>query len=312
MNKIRYKPLGTKQFCFVLIATLWVTGNVWGEPGAGQNAKDAVASRPGKKSSVTRETSAAATSNVTKASVQPNASFTPYGQDPSLFVLTLAEEFDKGWNPRLWNDHIWYEQSSPTKNFEVSDGTLKIWPAMDASGKFFPRILDTDGKFAQAYGYFEMEAKLPVGKGVWPAFWLYNHLHENSFFPEIDIMEAYSGGGAASGWSDSKFHPTAIDVTVSPMGASGPNKGPSSNKIINQLGDLSKTFHKYALKWETKKLTFYFDGKETYSVNATMSDPLYILLDIQFGSASGTPDGTTPDGKQNSFEINYIRVWKFR
>jgi beta-glucanase (GH16 family) len=236
----------------------------------------------------------------------------PAGQDAAYYVLAFSEEFDNGFNTRLWNDHIWYEKSNPTKNYEVSNGTLKIWPERDATGKFVNRMLDTDGHFSQTYGYFEMEAKLPVGKGPWPAFWLYNHLINNSFFPEIDIMEAYPGGGAASGWSDKKLHPTAYGATVHPMGASGPFKGPAINKMLTNLGDLSAGFHKYGLKWEKHKQTFYFDGKEMHSVNVSMSDPLYILLDLQFGSASGTPDDTTPTGKSNSFEINYVRTWKFR
>jgi hypothetical protein len=38
---------------------------------------------------------------------------------------------------------------------------------------------------------------------------------------------------------------------------------------------------------------------------------MYILLDLWFGSASGTPDETTPTGRGNAFEINYVRAWRF-
>ncbi len=253
---------------------------------------------------------AAVKSNMATSKNTEIKSLSPAGQNPDHFILTLSDEFNKGLNPDLWNVHIWYQASNPTKNYEVSNGSLKIWPERDGTGKFFDRILDTDRHFSQTYGFFEIEAKLPVGKGTWPAFWLYNHLRGNTFFPEIDIMEAYPGGGLSSGWSDKRLHPTAYAVTTWPQGASGPNKGPSHMKIITSLGDLSTRFHKYGVKWEEAKQTFYFDGKEVYSVNVTMSDPLYILLNIQFGSASGTPDTTTPVGKANSFEINYLRVWK--
>ena len=33
--------------------------------------------------------------------------------------------------------------------------------------------IDTSGKFAPVYGRFEIRAKLPAGKGLWPAHWLY-------------------------------------------------------------------------------------------------------------------------------------------
>ncbi len=41
-----------------------------------------------------------------------------------------------------------------------------------------------------------------------------------------------------------------------------------------------------------------------------MTDPLYVVLSMWFGSASGTPDSTTPTGPGNSFQLNYVRAWK--
>ena len=41
------------------------------------------------------------------------------------------------------------------------------------------------------YGKFEMRAKLPAGRGVWPAFWMLpvTHSDDNLLDGEIDIME---------------------------------------------------------------------------------------------------------------------------
>jgi beta-glucanase (GH16 family) len=233
----------------------------------------------------------------------------PYGQDASNYTLTFSDEFENGFNTRIWNDTTWDKPSNPAINYAVENGSLKIWPQRDASGKFFPRVIDTDGKFYQTYGYFEIEAKLPVGKGTWPAFWLYNHDDTNGTFrPEIDIMEAYAGGGPESGWSNAKFHPTAYAVTI----WTGKPQVKGGSKMFMDLGDLSAKYHKYALKWEPHKQTFYFDGKEVYSVNVSMQRRMYIMLDLLFGSASGDPDKTTPTGKSNSFDIKYVRVWQFK
>jgi beta-glucanase (GH16 family) len=224
--------------------------------------------------------------------------------------MTFSDEFDNGYNSKVWNDTVWYEQSNATKNYAVEDGKLKIWPQRDASGKFFNRTIDTDGKYYQTYGYFEIEAKLPYGKGAWPAFWLLNHDQPHPHRPEIDILEAYPGGGPNSGWSDANFRPTAFASTVWPTGIdSAPNAG---SKTFQNLGDLSAGFHKYAVKWEPNKQTFYFDGKEIYSVNVSMGSRMYILLDLWFGSASGPGDNTTPTGKTNAYEINYMRAWKLK
>ncbi|KIF83998.1 glycoside hydrolase family 16 protein [Noviherbaspirillum autotrophicum] len=232
---------------------------------------------------------------------------TPFGQDANQYTLSFSEEFDS-FNSNLWNDHIWYAGSNATKNFTVEDGKLKIWPQRDASGNFFDRTIDTDGKYYQQYGYFEMEAKLPKGKGTWPAFWLFNHINERR--PEMDIMEAYAGGNGW-GYTDASgiAHPNTYAATVWVGDYDGHQAG---FKMYTEGTDLSAGFHKYAVKWEPGKQTYYFDGKEVTTVNVSMNDPMYIMLDLWFGSASGTPDNSTPQGKDNSYEVNYVRAWKFK
>jgi beta-glucanase (GH16 family) len=227
----------------------------------------------------------------------------PAGQDAASYTLSFNDDFD-GFNTSVWNDKIWYEAAPGTKNYDVEDGKLKIWPERDAGGNFFNRTIDTDGKYYQTYGYFEVEAKLPVGKGTWPAFWLFNHIDNRR--PEIDIMEAYAGGGPDSGWSDGNLHPTAYGATV------WLDQSVNGGFKMVQTPDLSAGFHKYGLKWEANKQTFYFDGKEVFSADVSMGDPMYLMLDLWYGSASGQPDGTTPTGKDNSYEVNYVRAWQFK
>ena len=230
----------------------------------------------------------------------------PYGQNPAEYVLTFSEEFDR-FDRSRWNDHIWYERSNPSINYAVEDGVLKIWPERDATGRFFNRTIDTDGHFYQQYGYFEMEAKLPRGKGTWPAFWLFAHPGKRR--PEIDIMEAYAGGVAPWGFTDGDgiARPKSYGITIwhdKDFRAGGEKH--------DSRGDLSTHFHRYAVKWEPDRQTFYFDGKQVYTLRVYMSDPMYILLDLWFGSASGEPDENTPEGKDNSYQIRYVRAWQFR
>lgn len=228
----------------------------------------------------------------------------PYGQRASDYVVTFDEEFDDGLSRQRWRDHIWYEESNPTINYAVADGALKIWPQRDADGQFFNRTITTDGHFSQTYGYFEMEAKLPKGKGVWPGFWLFNH--EGAARPEIDIMEAYPGGGPDSGWSDGRLHPGCYAVTV----WRDADAQAAFKKIAG--GDLSAAFHRYAVKWEAHRTSFYFDGKSVLTTKVHLDAQMAIYLDLWFGSASGQPDDTTPSGISNAFEIRYVRAWRFR
>lgn len=229
----------------------------------------------------------------------------PFGQDASQWTLTFDEEFEgNALDTKKWVDHLWYQGPDPTPNYAVSNGSLKIWPVPGTNFKRDYRHLTTDEIYYQTYGYFEMEAKLPYGRGPWPAFWLYNH-DVGTLRPEIDIMEAYPGGGPNSGWSDANLRPTAFAATIwtGPEGALGGSK-------VYQGPDLSAGFHRYAVKWEPNKQTFYFDGTPFYSVDVSMSSRMYILLSYQFGSASGQADGTTPMGPTNAFEVRYVRAWK--
>lgn len=223
------------------------------------------------------------------------------------FTMSFDDEFSgTTLDTTKWNDHMWYEVSNATINYSVGNGLLSVWPQRDANGKFFNRTLDTDKKYSQTYGFFEMEARLPVGKGTWPGFWLFNHdlAAYPAKRPEIDIMEAYAGGGVNSGWSDANLHPTAFASTVwIDAGTLGGTKTLATT-------DLSAAFHTYGVDWQANSITFYFDGVPFAVVNKAMPDPMYVVLSMWFGSASGTPDSTTPTGPGNAFQINYIRAWK--
>ena len=85
--------------------------------------------------------------------------------------------------------------------FKVKDGVLSIVasrtpPALKPvlfNNEYISGILTTQGSFAQKYGYFEIRAKIPVGIGVWPAFWML--ADDGGWPPEIDVLE---GRGAAA------------------------------------------------------------------------------------------------------------------
>lgn len=57
-----------------------------------------------------------------------------------------------------------------------------------SSGMLSTETEGRDGKgFKQLYGYWELRAKLPKGKGLWPAFWLVTETHD--YWDEVDIFE---------------------------------------------------------------------------------------------------------------------------
>ena len=307
MFKLSFQRFTISALCCASTTVLLACGGGGGTGPEATTAQQQSTTAAEVQSSANTTTSTGSTIPEAVQAAAPAETKSPFGQKTGDYSLTFSEEFNS-YNSSLWNDRMWYETSNATKNYTVEDGKLKIWPQRDASGKFFNRTLDTDGKYYQTYGYFEIEAKLPVGKGTWPAFWLFNHINERR--PEMDVMEAYAGGAAPWGVNDANgiAHPHAYAPTVWKGDTEGQLVG---SRQYDSGTDLSAGFHKYAVKWEPNKQTYYFDGKEVLVLNVKMGDPMYLMLDLWFGSASGTPDNSTPQGKSNSYEVNYVRAWKF-
>ena len=86
--------------------------------------------------------------------------------------------------------------------FKIRDGVLSIVasrtpPALKSvlfNNDYVSGILTTQSSFSQKFGYFEIRSKIPVGIGVWPAFWLL--ADDGGWPPEIDVMKGAGSGPA--------------------------------------------------------------------------------------------------------------------
>lgn len=136
-----------------------------------------------------------------------------------------------------------------------------------------------------SYGYFEMRAKLPKGKGIWPAFWLTN---DRSL--EIDILEMLGD------------RPERIYMTYHRSG----------NQIAQYAysgPDYSTGYHTFAVDWQPTYIKWYIDGvlRGTYT-GSIPSDPMWICLNTAVGGAwPGSPDSTTVFPQY--YDIDYVRVY---
>ncbi len=185
--------------------------------------------------------------------------------------------------------------------FSIQDGVLTITAERADATTVSPHILNfkyTSGCITselthwQTYGYFEMRARLPVGKGFWPAFWLLPKAEH--WPPEIDIFE---GAGT---------RPNAVHLGV--LAA----KDKVADKWIEDVINVADGFHVYGLEWTREELTWFFDGKPVWRQPNAINEDMYILANLALGSRDPKfipdPDETTPfPGK---FEIDYIRAYR--
>jgi hypothetical protein len=180
--------------------------------------------------------------------------------------------------------------------FRVRNGALEIVadkaPAnlADQLGGFqyTSGVITSQPSHSQTYGYFEMRAKLPRGKGIWPAFWLLPL--DLSWPPEIDVMESIGD-------------PSEVYVTVHSKITKPPNKK------INVTPD---DFHVYAVAWDPQDIVWFIDGKEVHRVPTPldMNKPMYMLANVAVGGHwPGSPDASTRFPQVMS--IDYIRAYRF-
>ena len=230
------------------------------------------------------------------------------------YKLIWSEEFsDSSIDKKVWNYEYGYIANNELqgytdreKNAFLNHDCLVI-QALEEKYKEFGYTsarLNTKGKFNFKYGYIEMRAILPEGKGIWPAFWM---MGESGGWPacgEIDIMEMVGGGA-----EDDHIYGTIHYGTTNPYN----HQQMSGN--TQSKADLSEGFHTYGLEWTDKKITWYLDGVKYYScgINADgfemFRQNYFIIINLAVGGDwPGSPDKTTEFPQQ--YVIDYIRVYQ--
>lgn len=164
----------------------------------------------------------------------------------------------------------------------------------------------TKGLFSQAYGRFEARIKLPLGKGIWPAFWMLGDDIDSVGWPkcgEIDIFENIG-------------EPSVSYSTLHGPGYSGSHG--ISKKFLLPAGEAVNTgFHLYAVEWAPNDIKFFLDDKLV--AERTPADlppgtkwvydhPFFIILNVAVGGAwPGNPDATTKFPQK--MLVDYVRIY---
>ena len=169
--------------------------------------------------------------------------------------------------------------------------------------------LTTQGLAEWKYGRFEVRAKLPNGRGVWPAAWMLGVNIRQVGWPkcgEIDIMEFV-------GYDPKLVH--ANIHTAKYNHARGTGKG-NQLEISNER--VSDTFHTYAVEWHEDRLDFYFDDTNyfTYAKESgagveawPFDQPHYLILNLAIGGSWGGRQGIDDSIFPQRYEIDYVRVY---
>lgn len=236
-----------------------------------------------------------------------------------------ANVWISGWG----NGELQYYTREPENAF-VKDGELHLRALKESrdgcgftSAKLKTRKRDGSPLFAKKYGKFEIRAKLPTGKGVWPAIWMLPQEEKYGGWPasgEIDILEARGQ------------EPTKILGTLH-YGARWPANTHTSHEHVLTGKDFAD-FHVYGLEWEPGEIRWSLDGKQFAQQNfwwssdksdgdkeakpakeadlkpwpAPFDQPFYLILNVAIGGQFvGNPDKTTAFPAE--MVVDYVRVY---
>jgi beta-glucanase (GH16 family) len=210
-----------------------------------------------------------------------------------------------GWG----NNELQYYTNNRLENARVEKGKLIIEAKKESfeGAAYTSTRLVSKNKGDWKYGRFEIKAKLPAGRGMWPAIWMLPTKWEYGGWPksgEIDIMENVGY------WPDSALstvHTDAYNGMINTQKTAGVNRK-----------DLSTAFHVYTLEWTAEKMTFSIDNKK-YNVfkNAHKTSAewpfdkeFHMLMNVAVGGNWGGKYGVDDTIFPQKMEIDYVRVYQ--
>ena len=217
-----------------------------------------------------------------------------------------------GWG----NNELQYYTERRLENARVEDGHLVIEARKEPyEGRDYTSArLVTRDKGEWTYGRFEARAKLPSGRGTWPAIWMLaaETTYGAQYWPdngEIDIMEHV---GFDPGVVHASVHTRAYHHSI----------GTHKTGTI-QVPSADEAFHVYAVEWTSEAIRAFVDGEPyfTFENERLANDsagyeawpfdqPFFLLLNIAVGGNWGGMEGVDPDVWPQRMEVDYVRVYQ--
>ena len=208
-----------------------------------------------------------------------------------------------------WGNNERQFYTTDLANARVAEGQLVIEAHQtdDPEQPYTSARLVTRGKAAWTYGRIEVRAKLPRGRGTWPAIWMLPAEARYGGWPrcgEIDIMEHVG------------YNPLKVFGTVHTEAYNHMYGTQQGDSIL--VADAADAFHVYAIEWRPDGIEFLVDGEVYHHFPRYSEDPaawpfdqpFYLILNLAVGGNWGGRHGVSPHIWPQQLQVDYVRVYE--
>jgi beta-glucanase (GH16 family) len=202
-----------------------------------------------------------------------------------------------------------------TNNTHVSAGRLLIvarkerYTGAEGTRAYTSSRIRTRGKGDWLYGRFDIRAKLPKGRGIWPAIWMMPTDNKYGGWPhsgEIDIMELLG------------HQPNKVYGTLHSSRTGGRHTSAGTNTTL-AAGSFADDFHVFRLDWEPVAMRWYIDDRlyqaqtnwqsRAHSFPAPFDQRFHLIVNLAVGGHwPGNPESATTFPQ--AMVIDYVRVYR--
>lgn len=246
----------------------------------------------------------------------------PFLIQAQKYVMVWNDEFNSPglpdstkWNyesGKLRNNELQYYTVKRPENARIEDSVLVIEARKEKynGADYTSASIISKGIGDWKYGKIEISAKVPTGKGTWPALWMMPTNSEYGTWPrsgEIDIME-YVG-----------FEPQYLHYTCHFEGTNGSGHQSSGLKSASIVNPFNK-FIKFTLVWTPDKIEWYANDIKYHQYVRSSNDTrvwpfnqeFYLILNLAYGGTWGGTAGIDDTKLPHKFLIDYVRVYQLQ
>lgn len=254
-----------------------------------------------------------------------------------MFSQRLPNQDLRGWNilfeddMSVFDDNVWQKDSLVTRGtgtgeepeiYMPSNCTIENGKLVLRTHKEVPPVIhnhqgcyylgqheytsgEISSKVKYQYGYYEIYAKLPVGRGCWPAFWFWdaNDSQNNPWYNEIDVFEG--DGRDITGLTCNRHWAYTYPI-----------EDTRKDSAIFFLCQYSSSYHWYGVKWTRNKIIWYLDRSVIREESNTygrigIHHPMWLLINLALKPNSKEEDNNFPPANDvNTMYVDQVNGYQ--